>query len=291
MRKLFFILFSFNLFSYDFEISIATVFQNEAPYLKEWIEFHKLIGVEHFYLYNNNSEDHFLEILEPYIESGVVELFDWKERPKTREEWHLIQRKALLDAILRAQNVSKWVAFIDADEFIFPVEDKTLPQFLKNFEEYPAVAANWQVFGTSHINHLKKNRLMIEQLTKKAYPKNSCNALVKSIVQVNFIDTEKLITDWNGVHTYPLKGGLFTVNAYKQPIKDRIKDFAFPLEKIRIHHYKFRDESFFKNIKLKRPDSNGEKTNFLKQCAKTANQVEDRSILIYADELKKVVFK
>lgn len=29
-------------------LAAAAIFQDEAPYLKEWIEYHKLIGVEHF---------------------------------------------------------------------------------------------------------------------------------------------------------------------------------------------------------------------------------------------------
>ena len=30
-----------------FELAIAAIFRNEAPYLREWIEFHRLVGVEH----------------------------------------------------------------------------------------------------------------------------------------------------------------------------------------------------------------------------------------------------
>ncbi len=38
---------------WKWSIVLSAVFQNEAPYLKEFIEFHKLMGVEHFFLYNN----------------------------------------------------------------------------------------------------------------------------------------------------------------------------------------------------------------------------------------------
>ena len=37
--------------------SICAIFKDESLSIKEWIEYHKLIGVEHFYLYNNNSTD------------------------------------------------------------------------------------------------------------------------------------------------------------------------------------------------------------------------------------------
>src|SRR5215204_456630 len=60
-------------------IAIATMFQNEAPYLKEWIEYHRLVGVKHFYLWNNQSEDDYLSVLQPYIDKGIVELFQATE--------------------------------------------------------------------------------------------------------------------------------------------------------------------------------------------------------------------
>ena len=66
----FIFLFTFigNLHSYEYSVAIAAIFKNEAPYLREWVEYHKMIGVEHFWLYNDNSSDNFEEILEPYIE-------------------------------------------------------------------------------------------------------------------------------------------------------------------------------------------------------------------------------
>ena len=33
--------------------SICAIFRDEGTYLKEWIEYHRIIGIDHFYLYNN----------------------------------------------------------------------------------------------------------------------------------------------------------------------------------------------------------------------------------------------
>ena len=48
--RLFLFLFFFPcaLFGYDYEFAICTIFKNNASYLKEWIEFHRMMGVEHF---------------------------------------------------------------------------------------------------------------------------------------------------------------------------------------------------------------------------------------------------
>ena len=53
--------------SYQYDITVGAIFQNEAPYLKEWIDYHKSVGVDHFVLYNHFSKDNYEEVLYPYI--------------------------------------------------------------------------------------------------------------------------------------------------------------------------------------------------------------------------------
>lgn len=77
--------------AYEYNLSICMIFQNDAPYLKEWIEFHRLQGVDHFYLFNNLSTDNYQEILDPYIKEKVVTLFDWPHQSSNVQEWDQIQ--------------------------------------------------------------------------------------------------------------------------------------------------------------------------------------------------------
>ena len=65
--------------AYQHELSVTAIFRDEAPYLREWIEYHKLLGVEHFYLYNNLSQDKCNEVLAPYVKNGEVDLIEWPE--------------------------------------------------------------------------------------------------------------------------------------------------------------------------------------------------------------------
>lgn len=46
--------------------------RNEAPYLHEWIEYHRMIGFEAFLLMNDNSTDDTQCILDAYAEKGIV---------------------------------------------------------------------------------------------------------------------------------------------------------------------------------------------------------------------------
>jgi hypothetical protein len=53
-------------------LSVLACLRNEGPYLTEWIEYHLLVGVDHFWLMDNNSTDHPEVILSSYIALGIV---------------------------------------------------------------------------------------------------------------------------------------------------------------------------------------------------------------------------
>ena len=59
-----------------YRFSLVLIFKDEAPYLEEWIEFHLMLGVDHFYLYQNNSTDNYQEVLKPYIKDEKLTLID-----------------------------------------------------------------------------------------------------------------------------------------------------------------------------------------------------------------------
>ena len=52
---------------------MVCISQNAPPHIKEWIEYHKLIGFPKFYFYDNESYDDTFDILKPYIDDDLVE--------------------------------------------------------------------------------------------------------------------------------------------------------------------------------------------------------------------------
>lgn len=121
--------------------SICAIFKNEAKYIKEWIEFHRIIGIDHFYLYNNNSNDNYEEVLSEYIKSGIVELVDWEKNQA--------QMEAYKDCISKKKNETNWLGFIDIDEFIVPIKYNNIKIFLKKFEKVGSINIYWKMFCSS----------------------------------------------------------------------------------------------------------------------------------------------
>ena len=96
-----------DLFMYN--LAVVAIMKNEAPYLKEWMDYHILAGVDHFYIYDNDSPDNQREILQPYINTGIV---TYKFLPGLRQ-----QMTAYNDAVKNYKFFCRYMAFIDGDEF------------------------------------------------------------------------------------------------------------------------------------------------------------------------------
>ena len=138
-------------------ISICTIFKNESHNLQEWIEFHKLIGIDHIYLYNNDSSDNYKEIIQPYIDNGFVTLTEWPYKHA--------QMAAYEDCYTKNRDNTFWLAFIDMDEFICPKYEYDIKDWIRKYEGYPSVAMYWQMFGTAGIMKADYSKLVIERFT------------------------------------------------------------------------------------------------------------------------------
>lgn len=146
-----------------YNVSVCAIFRNEAPYLKEWIEFHKIVGVEHFYIYNNFSDDNYKEVLSPYVKDGTLDLIEWP--------YEQGQMKAYQDCLTKYSEQTKWIGFIDLDEFVVPVKYDSIYEFLRKFEKNrPSVLMYWRLFGTSGKLDRDRNTLITEEFTS-CWPK------------------------------------------------------------------------------------------------------------------------
>lgn len=127
--------------TWPYYLAIGAFFRDEARYLDEWLTFHAGVGVDHFYLYNNRSEDDFLSVLAPWIAARKVTLADWPGAGG--------QVAAYNHCLRRARRSTRWLAFIDIDEFLFSPSGRRLPEVLRQYEDLPAVFVYWRLFGSS----------------------------------------------------------------------------------------------------------------------------------------------
>jgi hypothetical protein len=269
--------------AYTYDLALCMIFHNEALYLKEWLEFHKLVGVQHFYLYNNASTDNFRKILEPYLANCEVELIDWPaELPPelAQQPWdHQWQLPAYNDALERARTVVQWLGFLDADEFLFPVQTNNLVTFLAGYKKYGGVCINWQCFGTSGIKTLDPHKCLIEQFLFKAPASFSKHKSIKSIVQTRYAHAMQ------SVHTATYLPGYFHVTTHKRAFTTS-QSPSTEIDKARINHYWSRDEDYFYQVKIPRRARVGDSPQACIDRMAVSNYTKDTTILRFVPALR-----
>lgn len=179
----------------SYYISIAAIVKNEARYIREWIEYHRIVGVEHFFIYDNGSTDNLRELLNPYIQDKLV---TYHSCPGT-----CLQFPVYNDAAVRYAGKTRWLAFIDADEFIV-VHGQNIANFLKGFEDCSAVGVNWIMFDSDGKEKMPQSGFVISNYFRTLQDINHpCNLHIKTIVdpsQVKYISNP---------HYIKLKGGRY----------------------------------------------------------------------------------
>lgn len=260
--------------SYKYDLSACMIFRDEAPYLKEWIEFHRLQGFEHFYLYNNLSEDNYKEVLAPYIKSGIVELIEWNRESENVIEWDAIQVGAYNDGFNRAKKKSKWLAILDSDEFLFPTVENDLLKFLKQYEKlngFGGLLVNWVGFGTSWVEKIPEDKLLIETLTLCVPSGNDHFKSIFLTKRVEYICSPHYVIYKAGYRHFTPNGGL-------PPFIE--------IDKIRINHYWSRDEWYLNNFKIPRRQLWGTDAATCKLWAESSNQAYGTEILRFVESLR-----
>ncbi len=202
-------------------LAVCAIAKNEGPYFEEWIEWHRRMGVEKFYIYDNESTDNTREILAPYIESGLVDYVYWKGQKQ--------QLKVYDNCFDRHRFEARWIAVIDLDEFIVPVRDRTIPDFLRPLEKYPVVEINWLVYGSSGAQTKEPGGVM-ERFRRHSEPQHYLNRFVKSIV-----DPRRVFT-MTGCHEAARISG-YPVDPHGNRIKINYRDRDPQQDVIRVNHY------------------------------------------------------
>lgn len=132
--------------------------KDEDPFVDEWLAYHRLIGVDHFYLYDNDSRTQLRAVVAPH--AAYVTVIDWpgqhadlpgREPRGPTSHLRNNQTKAYEDSLRHLRE--EWVAFIDLDEFIVLRRHATIQGFLAAFTDAGAVRLSWHYFG--HDGHFE----------------------------------------------------------------------------------------------------------------------------------------
>lgn len=220
-------------------LSICAIYRGEGPYLREWVAFHKIVGVERFYLYDNRSDDEHRAALAPYVAEGIVEPTDWPLFPG--------QVQAYDDCLERHRDDSRWIAFVDIDEFLFSPAGRPLPEVLTRYERWPAVGVNRVTFGTSG-HETPPPAPVLESYTRRLAHPHARKPAVKSIV-----DPRRAVRALDPHHFAYSEG--HAVDEQERPLEAQ-HSVSDSCDTLRVNHYFTRSEQE-RFAKLHRPRAGG----------------------------------
>ena len=131
---------------------IVGCMKNEAPYILEWVAYHRAIGVDNFLIYTNGCEDGTSEILDRLQDLGILQ-------HRNNDDWQgNSPQQYALDQSLNEPVIKNagWIIHIDVDEFInVRCGNGTLDDFFDVVPDATNIAMTWRLFGHNGVTKLK----------------------------------------------------------------------------------------------------------------------------------------
>lgn len=158
-------------------ISICLLTKNENRYIREWVQHHLDIGIDHFYIYDNNDVD--------FVKDEILKYFD--EQYFTFVPWlsycaHM-QVEAYNDCLKKFGGDNEWIAFIDTDEFI---DCENIHSAMEPYVEYDYIRIPWVMHNAN--GQLYSSNEPVRERFPKIYPNQSRIDYYKSIVRPNRVN-------------------------------------------------------------------------------------------------------
>ena len=237
-------------------LAIAAIFKNEGPYILEWIAYHRVLGVDRFFVADNNSDDGSSELLAALDRADIID-----HLPFPGTSGQPPQLPAYAEILRRHGGEADWIAFIDADEFLLPAApERSLRPTITALDRQPgvgAIAVNWAIYGSAG-QAAAGPGLVIERFPARARQEAVVNHHYKSIIRPRA---------FAGVHETPhlfrLRAGFFAVHADGSalvPFGGRRHGLSKAIlwSPLRINHYvvKSREEFFERKLRRGRATQN-----------------------------------
>lgn len=145
-------------------VAICGIFKNEHQLVREWVTYHRWIGVEKFYLFDHGSSPPMLDSIKDLLNENIVEYHYFNTiSVEDRAEFSSPQAWVNNKCFQWFGYRHKFIALIDMDEFIVlndpaHLESPNITTFLQPLEEFGGVKLFWRLFGSSGINQTNTDK-------------------------------------------------------------------------------------------------------------------------------------
>jgi len=125
---------------------MITTMRDEAPFILEWVAYHRLIGFTDFLIYSNDCSDGTDAMLDRLAELGVVTHVPNPRKGRKTVQWQALSRARNHRLARRAD----WIMVADVDEFlVIHAGDGRLADLFAALPDARGFAVPWRMFGSS----------------------------------------------------------------------------------------------------------------------------------------------
>jgi hypothetical protein len=224
------------------KLAICTIQRNRGLWLKEWVAFHYLVGFRKFYIYLHRCTDNSADVVKELIRRFDIDCFVIPDETITP------QLACYGHAYREFGHKNDWIAFIDGDEFLYPVESEKIEEVLMeyDYEKISAIGVWWACFGSNyHVD--EPNGLMVENYVRRPPLNFIKNSHIKSIVRGR---QGNHCTPGNNSHLFNTIEGTYD-EGYRKITRGFMPDLTPTHNKLRVNHYVCQSLNYFKNFKQK----------------------------------------
>jgi len=277
-----------------YTLTIISMFKNESMILEEWVKYYIDQGVEHFYLIDNGSNDHYETKINKYMDKITLIKDDFRVKPNTNYKLKLydnnkkryvfknvhngsgnkIHTQCLLSNKYFLKKIKKksiWTMYIDCDEYIYAPESKSINNLLINldknnkYNEITDIFVPWKRFGSNNLDKQPKSiingfnkRMTCDKFKNRALKQGDIRGHGKSITRTKYL---KILDNHKCRFYIPSLTLMPDFSRIKNNNNNKLitfmKKFNYKKHFIYCNHYMLMSKEYFSNYKSKRERGGG----------------------------------
>lgn len=251
-------------------LAIALVVRNEERHIGEWARFHRLAGVRHVIAYDDASSDGTVAELRRELSADRLTVIPWGQRLSDRQLRRPIHNQVLAYAHAAANfgGAYRWLACIDADEFLVPVQAASVDAALAHLgPEVVNVSLPWHMFGRCGHQQPPRGGVVANYRLRASDPMQGVNfkCLVDPCrlraVRVHSMDTGRPALTWND-------------RGEAVPLRQRRQASFYAAEHLQLNHYYTRSSEELEEKIGRGPNLDAKRDAYRRKVMRTVARIE-----------------
>ncbi|TCM86603.1 glycosyltransferase family 92 protein [Rhodovulum steppense] len=270
-------------------LALVLIVRNEERHIGEWARFHAEAGAAHVFVYDNGSTDATISRLAEVLGARLT-VIPWNQKlwdAGTGREIHN-QVLAYAHALRNFGGRFRWMACIDADEFLVPRRAESLEGALAHLGDIPSVSLPWHNFGRNGHATPPEGGVVANYTRRAADPLSGVRGVTnfKTIVDATRVTALK-------VHSVEIDGQDVTWNdrGQRASLKGRFARGFYSADHLQLNHYYTRSEA---ELAAKIARGSNQSVAAARHAARVrrnvanieASEIEDRCAIDFLDRLR-----